>query len=300
MAIDYAGGAPWLRSALYSIARVLPVSLVKSVSRSQWRHVWLKPWLERCADVLRNRDGIIQHGVAKGLRFNTGNSDIGFLLGTAEPEVQKVLQMIVRPRSVIYDIGANVGFLSLVAAQIAGPAGCVCAFEPLPDNFRQLERNAQINGFKRVKAKNVAISDCDGLAPFLVSRSPTWGKLASVPGEASDQIGKTEVATFRLDSIVTIDQLPLPHVIKIDVEGAEAQVLDGAIETIRRARPILIIELHGTNAVVAEKLSALGYSATVIGSLKPIVESHWNSQVVAFPSPCPELERIQRGDLAMP
>ncbi len=298
MAIDQTVRAPWLQSTLYGVARLLPVSLVKTVSRSQWRHAWLKPWLERCADVLRNQDGVIKHGVAKGLRFNTGNSHIGFLLGTAEPGVQRILEILVRPGSVIYDVGANVGFITLIAARFAGSAGRVFAFEPLPDNFRQLERNARINGFEHVRAKNIALANSDGPGLFRISKSPTWGKLATVPGEVADEIGQIEVPVVRLDSLVQGEKLPWPNLIKIDVEGAEAEVLDGALETIQRARPILIIELHGTNAVISEKLSALGYFPAVVGGAKSILESHWNSQVVAFPSPCPELERIQSGELA--
>jgi len=258
----------------------------------------LKPWLERCANVLRNQDGVIKHGVAKGLRFNTGNSHIGFLLGTSEPAVQNVLQMLVRPGSVTYDIGANVGFLTLVAAHLAGAAGRVFAFEPLPQNFRQLERNIQINGFEHVEARNIALADQDGPAIFLVSRSPTWGKLASVSGETAEQIGKIEVAVCRLDRVVQTDSLPLPHLIKIDVEGAEIEVLDGAMETIRKARPILLIELHGTNATIAQRLKAFNYYPAVVGSSKSVTESHWNVHIVAFPEPCPEIEQIQRGELA--
>lgn len=293
MQTDQVVHSNWLRSTLYGVAKMLPVSLIKSVSRSQWRHAWLKPWLERCADVLRNQDGVIKHGVAKGLRFNTGNSHIGFLLGTSEPAVQSILQMLIRPGSVIYDVGANVGFLALVAAHLTGPTGKIFAFEPLPQNFRQLERNAQLNGFEYVKSRNMALADRDGSAAFLVSRSPTWGKLASVSGEAAEQIGETEVAVRRLDSVVRDDSLPLPYLIKIDVEGAEVEVLDGAMETIQKARPILLIELHGTNVAIAERLKTLNYYPAVVGSTKSMTDSHWNAHIVAFPEPCAEIDRIQ-------
>ncbi|HEV3039162.1 MAG TPA: FkbM family methyltransferase [Candidatus Angelobacter sp.] len=243
--------------------------------------------------MLRNHDGVITHGVAKGLRFNTGNSHIGFLLGTAEPAVQRILQMLIHPGSVTYDVGANVGFLTIVAARLAGSSGQVFAFEPLPQNFRQLERNARLNGFDHVKAKNVALANRDGSAVFLVSRSPTWGKLASVSGETAEEIGKAEVAVRRLDSVVQADCLPLPNLIKIDVEGAETEVLDGALATIQKARPILLIELHGTNAAIAQKLNALNYYPTVVGSTKSMIDSHWNVHIVAFPERCPEIERIQ-------
>jgi len=273
------------------------LSLIKSVSRARWRHPWLKRWLEWGADALRNQDGVIKHGVCQGLRFNTGRSAAGFLLGTSEPTIQTVLQMLVRPGTVVYDIGANVGFLTIVAAKLTGSSGRVFAFEPLADNIRCLEHNIRLNGFDYVDVTECALSDRDGTALFLISRSPTWGELASVSGKVEDEIGRREVTVCRLDSIVQQNSLPLPNLIKIDVEGAEAMVLDGALNTIQKARPILLIELHGTNAVIAEKLNALGYVSTVIGGGRSIVESHWNSHVVAFPAPCPELDRIQNGAL---
>jgi FkbM family methyltransferase len=243
--------------------------------------------------MLRNQDGIIKHGAAKGLLFNTGSSNVGFCLGSADPEIQNAFKMLVRPSTVVYDVGANVGFLTVIAARFTGAAGRVIAFEPLAENFKMLQRNVQLNGFAHVVAKNVALADRDGTAAFRISSDSTFGALVDTAVKVHNEIGRTEVALCRMDSIVQQDSLPLPNLIKMDVEGAEAMVLDGALNTIQKARPILLIELHGTNAVIAEKLNALGYVSTVIGGAGSIVESHWNSHVVAFPAPCPELDRIQ-------
>jgi FkbM family methyltransferase len=206
--------------------------------------------------------------------------------------------MLVKPGSVVYDIGANVGFLTVISARLTGSSGRVFAFEPLAGNIRCLEHNIRLNGFDHVDVTECALADRDGTALFLISKSPTWGELASVSGKVEDEIGRTEVTVCRLDSIVQQNSLPLPNLIKIDVEGSEVMVLGGAWNTIQKNRPILLIELHGTNAAIAEKLNALGYVSTVIGRAGSIVESHWNSHVVAFPAPCPELDRIQTGALA--
>jgi len=206
--------------------------------------------------------------------------------------------MLIRSGTVVYDIGANVGFITVISARLTGPSGRVFAFEPLAENIRCLEHNIQLNGFDYVDVTECALADRDGTALFLVSQSPTWGELASVSGRVQDEIGRRQVTVCRLDSIVQQKSFPLPNLIKIDVEGAEAMVLDGALHTIQKARPILLIELHGTNAVIAEKLNTLGYVSTVIGGARSIVESHWNSHIVAFPAPCMELDRIQNGALA--
>src|SRR5205807_5372786 len=137
--------------------------------------------------------------------------------------------------------------------------------EPIEENFNLLQHNARLNGFTNVTVNNFALADRDGAAEFLLSKDATFGGLADSAGKIENPAGKTEVRVFRLDSIVQHDSLPLPRIVKIDVEGAEVAVLDGAAETIQKARPILIIELHGTNATISERLNALGYFPVAAG-----------------------------------
>src|SRR5260221_2192833 len=148
----------WIKSACYDAAGLVPLSLIKGVSRARWRHPWLKRWLEWGADALRNQDGVIKHGVGQGLRFNTGRSAAGFLLGTSEPAIQNILRMLVKPGAVLYDIGANVGFLTVISARLAGPSGHVFAFEPLAENVRCLKHNVQLNGFDFVEVNEGALA----------------------------------------------------------------------------------------------------------------------------------------------
>ncbi len=288
----------WLRSACYKLAGAMPVPIIQWVSRTGARFPWLKRRLNWYRDTLRNQDGIIQHGAGKGLRFNAGPSNVGFLLGSADQDVQNALQAVAHSQDVVYDVGANVGFFTAIAARLVGPMGRVVAFEPIEVNFNLLRHNTQLNGFTNVTANNFALADRDGAADFLLSKDATFGGLADSAGKIENQAGKTEVKIFRLDSVVQHDSLPLPQIIKIDVEGAEEAVLDGAVETIQKARPILIIELHGTNAAISKKLDALGYFPAVAGG-KSITESHWNAQVVAFPKPCPEMQQIASGPIGV-
>jgi FkbM family methyltransferase len=276
------------------MAGLLPPSLVRSVSRVGARYPWIKRRLNWYRDMLRHQDGIIQHGAAKGLRFNTGSSNIGFLLGSAELESQNALALLVRPGAVVYDIGANVGFLTLIAARLAGSNGRIFAFEPLQENFGLLEHNLQINGLANVISRNIALAAHDGTEDFVVSANATFGGLATAAVKVENQVGRIEVQVRRLDSLVEQESLPLPNLIKIDVEGAEERVLEGAMQTIAKAKPVLLIELHGTNTTISEKLTKLGYFPAVAGGAKSIKEAHWNAQVVAFPGPCPEMEQIAR------
>ncbi|MGH8011178.1 MAG: FkbM family methyltransferase, partial [Candidatus Binataceae bacterium] len=95
--------------------------------------------------------------------------------------------------------------------------------------------------------------------------------------------GEIVVPVRKLDSVVESARLPPPDVIKIDVEGAEVDVLAGARLTIAASRPIFLIELHGTNLAVERILSGCGYTTTVLGTRENIGQAHWNSHVLALP-----------------
>jgi hypothetical protein len=148
VSLSQTGDCP--QKLLLKLAGILPLSVIKAVSHEQWCHPWLRRRFDNCAARLRNQDGTIQQGAGKGLRFNPGCANAGYLLSTAEPEVQQALKMIVVPGTVVYDLGANVGFVTVIAASLVGPSGRVVAFEPVPDNFQWLQHNVRLNGFSQV------------------------------------------------------------------------------------------------------------------------------------------------------
>jgi FkbM family methyltransferase len=233
---------------------------------------------------LRFRDLEIQHGLGKGLRFNAGGSAAAYLLGTWQPSMQVALGILIEEGETFYDVGANVGFFSVIGARLAGPAGKVVCFEPVPDNFQQIRHNAILNGFSNIEVVETALGSVDAELPFWTSAEPTWGKLANTARVPDQLTGEIKVAVKRLDGILADTDLRAPRVIKVDVEGAELEVLEGALETLRAYRPRLLIELHGTNAEVAKFLSELDYKAVTLGERASIVDAHWNADVVAIPS----------------
>jgi FkbM family methyltransferase len=257
----------------------------------QYRYPWVKPVFELMANRVRNQDGEIQQGVGRGLRFNTGKSIAGYLLGTAEPDMQAALKTLVRPGMTVYDLGANVGFISMIAAHLVGPEGRVIAFEPLPANARQIKYNASLNNFSHVMVREEAMSDKDGEALFQTTGFPTTGKLEN--GHFNkEKAGEVMVRVRSLDAVITEAKLPSPDLIKMDVEGAETLVLRGASQTLMSARPVLLIELHGTNKPVALALERQNYTAHVLGSRTPIVDAHWNSHIIAVPAERTDLAEI--------
>jgi len=266
----------------------LPLSWIKRVSSSQFRYPWAKRAYDRVAARFRNRDQTIVGGVGKGLRFNPGGTNAGYVLGTNDPEVQKALAGFLKPGAVFYDIGANVGFLTVLAARIVGPEGRVFCFEPLAENVRQLEHNVRLNGFGNVAVHPVAVGNRDGNVRFLVASASTLGKLADYEKPGDPIVGATEVPVRRLDGLRDEAKMPAPDLVKIDVEGAEADVLTGGAATINASRPLLMIELHGTNEAVAAKLEELGYRAFVLGSRDSVVEAPYWAFILAAPAERPE------------
>ena len=175
---------------LHSIVGRIPKRWVRGVSRLQWKHPLLKRVYEFASDRFRNSDSIIQSGEGEGLRFNAGRSNAGYILGTTERDAQLALRTLITPGMVVYDAGANVGFLSLIAARLTGSTGTVVCFEPLPANVAMLRHNVELNAFAHVIMRREALGAQNGTARFLVSDTPTWGRLAAT-GAPSTRHRKT-------------------------------------------------------------------------------------------------------------
>lgn len=190
---------------------------------------------------LRGRTWTIEAGEGAGLKLMLPqNRD--YVTGRSEIPVQRALAACLRPGGVCYDVGANVGFFALQAARRVGAAGLVCAFEPVPANATALRRNAGINGMSQMRVFEVAAGQSDGIADFLV---PAWDGGGSLATSVNPPAGGSRIAvrTIRLDDFVTAERLPLPDVVKIDVEGCELEVLAGMARIIDTRMPALLYEV---------------------------------------------------------
>jgi len=153
------------------------------------------------------------------------------------------------PGGTFFDIGANVGFFSLLAASLVGETGTVYAFEPEPDICEAIAKSAEANGYTHLHALQLALSDHEGEADFYRARDGTASSLvAEVPGREQryERTLKTRVTT--LDKLVaegTIDPRGV-SLIKVDVEGEEARTVRGMRETLIAANyPRIWCEVRG-------------------------------------------------------
>jgi FkbM family methyltransferase len=194
----------------------------------------------------------VDEGGAKGIlmyAFRAGQ----YLGGTNELPVQEVVADSLRPGAVFYDIGANVGFFTLLAARMVGPAGRVYAFEPVPANASAISRNAELNGFANVAVRQVAVSRASGRAELVLASHPGGASLRSSEVGPCDAVGSMEVETVSIDDLVAQGHLEPPSVIKLDVEGAEVDALAGMHRTVEQYGPVIIYEVDDTDDASFER-----------------------------------------------
>jgi FkbM family methyltransferase len=186
----------------------------------------------------------VDAGPSKGISYElTLPEDKGIWTGNYEPQFAKRLAAEMKPGMVGYDIGAWHGFFTGI--MMAGGAGKVVMFEPLPENRARLERFLALNPGHDLTIRPEALGDRQGTANLTQMEESSMAKLADSPFEPENTKGQQiVVALDTMDAMVGSGALPPPDIIKIDVEGAEAMVLRGAIQTLSTARPIVLAEIH--------------------------------------------------------
>lgn len=226
---------------------------------------------------------VVARGEGAGLRIRTKGVASQYVVGIAEPEIQASLKQCLPPGGTFYDIGANIGFFSLVGSRLVGPQGKVFSFEPMPQCVAQTREHAQLNGLSNITVFEVAVSSRSGTERLLLGRETTWNKLEST-GDAPYIEGQILVQTITIDGLAAQEKLPPPDFIKIDVEGAEVDVLKGMAETIRTHRPVIVCQAHSTNEPLAATLAEFGYWQIVLEEPdKTLPQAATNANVLAGP-----------------
>ena len=208
----------------------------------------------------------ILQGPLRGHRWIVGAGTHGCWLGSYEYSKQRLFAAAAKPGAVVYDVGANVGFYSLLAARRAGPAGTVVAFEPLLRNLLFLRRHLELNRVANVDVVEAAVSESTGLQSFSTEHHASMGRLATD--------GALQVRTVSLDDVVFKDGRPRPHLIKMDIEGGEAAALRGGRRVLEECRPTLFLATHGweQHQACCELLRQLAYELAAIDG-RPLDES---------------------------
>ena len=198
----------------------------------------------------------IESGAGKGLRFDAGLSTAGFVSGEYEYPVQSAIASLLRGGDVFYDIGANVGYFTVLAGRLVGPTGAVYAFEPVPSNASIVERNARLNHMENIETLRVAVSHQTGKSELYLAHYAGGAALKSA-GPPPDLAGSILVDTSSIDDLVKHRRIRPPDVVKIDVEGAELDVLHGMLKVLQEGNPKVILEVDDADEMRCDgKLNA--------------------------------------------
>jgi len=202
------------------------------------------------------------------MRLNwQGHTD--FVLGIYEPEVINALRRFLRPGDCCIDVGAHIGYSTLLMSRFVGEHGRVVAYEPFPRNFAALQENLDLNQIRNTTLRRLALGEQRG---ELTLEYPTGEEFSSTPSACSYAVeghrARISVPMDTLDAEMLRMRLS-PHLVKIDVEGAELAVLRGARETLRQSRPLVLVEIHGWGRDQSDEVLKLirncGYRTERIG-----------------------------------
>jgi FkbM family methyltransferase len=177
-----------------------------------------------------------------------------FVFGTYESICAQKLAENVKQGAICVDVGANLGYFSILMSRLVGETGQVIAFEPMPDTFEILCKNVSLNQLTNTKTVRGAVSNESASVQLFTEPSVALSKTASMIAyrlEGARQA--TQVPALRLDDYFAGEKR-LPDLIKMDVEGAEGAVLKGARETITRGQPLLMVEIHAWGSPESQQI----------------------------------------------
>ncbi|MFJ3953399.1 FkbM family methyltransferase [Streptomyces libani] len=213
---------------------------------------YLNPWLR---DHPRQRVVRTRFGAAMAVDTQDLIQRFVYLFGLWEPHMTHWLQRRLRPGDTYIDVGANVGYFSLLASQLVGQEGRVVAIEASPTFHARVHRHAEINGCSNLRTVNSAVADEPKTVTLILASSSNMGAASIVPygGPAESTL---DVEAYPLPQVLDADEIAGARVIKIDVEGAEGAVIRGLAPVLDKLRP----DAEITVEVTPERMEALGES----------------------------------------
>ncbi len=239
----------------------------------------------------------IPQGLANGFwMYVDPRFEIGYMNGDYEPWIQNLLKSELAPGDCYYDVGAHAGFFALIASRFAGPHGKIVAFEPDPDNAANLKANIAKNAIAQVRLVEAAVWSSAGKVTFeraLEASNRTQGRIAAEP---NPKLVRITVPAVQLDDLVFEKGYPVPQMIKMDVEGAEWDALQGASRLLKEVKPKLLCEIHDSAQMsqIQGYLREFGYAAE---EWNPVHE-HYDDyrQVYLWAVPSAEVAGMRAGN----
>ena len=269
-------------------ARILPAPLKQTIYKIGPLARWIRGSLNKAAPTGLTQVKVAAGGLAGFTLLLDMQLEKDYWLGTYEPELESALRDLVEPGMVAYDVGANIGYVTLLLARAVGERGRVFAFEALPDNVERLRANIGFNGMEaRVTVVAGAVGSGSAPVRFLVHESGGMGKAEGSAGRAGQYAASITVPGISLDEFVYGQGNLPPQIVKMDIEGGEVLALPGMRRLLAEARSRMVMELHGPESARAawEALTAAGYQICWMKPGYPPVPSlgalDWKAYLVA-------------------
>lgn len=212
----------------------------------------------------------IQGGPLKGYLFSLKADDNRYQFGIYEAQNTDQFIQTIQSNFTVYDLGANAGYMSLLFSKLAKQVYC---FEPMPANLEILHSNIESNNISNISVYPYAISNENTVLEFPVTDNKSAYTYVKDSANYKDSIKAIQIQGYKLDTVIEEKNLDPPNLIKIDVEGAEYDVLHGAKKTLQEHKPIILLATHDLQvAGIKDKcisfLKGLGYTCIPTGDLK--------------------------------
>jgi FkbM family methyltransferase len=165
------------------------------------------------------------------------------LFGTHEPLNTRMLAKQLREGMTCFDIGANIGYYTLLESRIVGKNGKIIAMEPSPVNFSKLQKNIQMEGAKNIELFNLAGGNKDGKIKFLLKKQSNLSRIVS-EDEITPSDNIIEVPIRKLDGFLQDLSLEKLDFLRMDVEGYEFYIYEGIRNSVKKYKPDMQIEIH--------------------------------------------------------
>jgi FkbM family methyltransferase len=247
-------------AALPPARRLLTWPLRFYVSKAPWRRA--KNFVQRrlLPPLLPSAPASFVHVLPGGalvrLRYREFLGVETLIHGDFEGEEVKVLCARAEPNSTAVDVGANVGYFTVAFARAVGPCGRVIAVEPYPPTVARLRENLELNHFDNVDVLDCAAGSSDGSIELALAGDPSICTTITRPGATT-----VSVRCVQLDNVWKDAGRPHVSVLKVDAEGAETAVLEGARTLLAVCRPTLVLEANSPDQreALERQLESLGY-----------------------------------------
>ena len=214
----------------------------------------------------------VLRGPARGLRFRLDlqtSIESAYFFGSYELPILRQIARICQKGWTVWDCGAYLGFYTASFARLVGPEGHVVAFEPDPWNMGRTRENIALNGFGNVQFVQAAIGAPVSEVDFILSDNTNSHIPGTYVGATPEEYAEIEQCNARvrvpclsLDQAYLDEAIPHPHLLKLDIEGAEREALQHAERLIHEVSPLIVLELHNPecDAVAWQFAQTMGYS----------------------------------------